>query len=306
MAKLRDQLRGVFGFPITPFKPNDLSVDYDALAKNVSLMSEHPFCAMVAAGGTGELYSLSVDEAIEVVKVAKQNTKMPVVGGVGLNATIACAMARGMEKAGADALLVLPPSYINAPVNGLLDYYAEIGRSTGLPLSIYSRDWAIFSPDMVARLADKVPTLEIWKDGQGNARVYQRIMAKLGDRLAWVGGLGDDCLPTYLACGVQAFTSSISNTSPKLALELAELGGLTTGKPADFSRITPLMNRFVHPIYAVREHVKGYEVSVMKYAMDLTGGGITGGPVRPPLENVRAEHRATVEAIVADYQSAGY
>jgi 5-dehydro-4-deoxyglucarate dehydratase len=159
---------------------------------------------------------------------------------------------------------------------------------------------------MVARLADKVPTLDIWKDGQGNARVYQRIMAKLGDRLAWVGGLGDDCLPTYLACGVQAFTSSISNTSPKLALELAEAGGLTTGKPADFSRITPLMNRFVHPIYAVREHVKGYEVSVMKYAMDLTGGGITGGPVRPPLENVRPEHKATVEAIVADYQSAGY
>ena len=306
MAKLRDQLRGVFGFPITPFRPSDLSVDYAALEKNVALMSEHPFCAMVAAGGTGELYSLSIEEAVEVVRVAKAATKMPVVGGVGINASIACAMARGMEKAGADALLVLPPAYINAPVNGLIDYYAAVGQATGLPLSIYSRDWAVFSPDMVARLAERVPTLEIWKDGQGNARTYQRIMAKLGDRLAWVGGLGDDCLPTYLACGVQAFTSSISNTSPKLALELAELGGLTTGQPADFAKITPLMNRFVHPIYAVREHVKGYEVSVMKYAMDLTGGGITGGPVRPPLENVRPEHRATVEAIVADYKSAGY
>ena len=306
MAKLRDQLRGVFGFPITPFRPSDLSVDYAALEENVALMSKHPFCAMVAAGGTGELYSLSIEEAVEVVRVAKMTTKMPVVGGVGINASIACAMARGMEKAGADALLVLPPSYINAPVNGLIDYYAAIGQATGLPLSIYSRDWAVFSPDMVARLAERVPTLEIWKDGQGNARTYQRIMAKLGDRLAWVGGLGDDCLPTYLACGVQAFTSSISNTSPKLALELTELGGLTTGKPADFAKITPLMNRFVHPIYAVREHVKGYEVSVMKYAMDLTGGGITGGPVRPPLENVRPEHRATVEAIVADYKSAGY
>ena len=93
MAKLRDQLRGVFGFPITPFRANDLSVDYAALEKNVALMSEHPFCAMVAAGGTGELYSLSVEEAIEVVRVAKAATKMPVVGGVGLNASIACAMA---------------------------------------------------------------------------------------------------------------------------------------------------------------------------------------------------------------------
>ena len=48
--------------PITPFH-NDLSLDLDALARNVDEMSRYPFCALVAAGGTGELYSLTVAES---------------------------------------------------------------------------------------------------------------------------------------------------------------------------------------------------------------------------------------------------
>ena len=53
--------KGVFGFPVTPLK-KDLTLDLDALGHNVDLMTQHPFCAFVAAGGTGELYSLTPDE----------------------------------------------------------------------------------------------------------------------------------------------------------------------------------------------------------------------------------------------------
>ena len=55
-AEVRNRFRGVFGFPITPFR-QDLSLDLDGLARNVGpKWSRHPFCALVAAGGTGELY----------------------------------------------------------------------------------------------------------------------------------------------------------------------------------------------------------------------------------------------------------
>ena len=43
------QLKGVFGFPVTPFK-KDLSLDLDGLARNVEEMVQYPFCALVAAG----------------------------------------------------------------------------------------------------------------------------------------------------------------------------------------------------------------------------------------------------------------
>jgi 5-dehydro-4-deoxyglucarate dehydratase len=290
------QFTGVFGFPVTPFH-QDLSLDLSALERNVDEMAAHPFCAMVATGGTGELYSLTAEETEEVVRTAVGAAKgrMPIVAGTGYNAAMGVDIAKRAERAGAQCLLILPPYYSNAPEEGLFAYYEAIGKATGLPLMIYSRDWASFCPDQVSRLADRIPTLAAWKDGQGNGMRYGRIMQKLGDRLAWLGGLGDDCVPTYFAVGVQAYTSSISNISPKVSLALAK-----AGMARDFTTLTSLMNRYVNPLYALRERVKGYEVAVMKTAMEMMGK--PAGPVRPPLENTRPQDRKDLEAIVETYR----
>lgn len=295
-AELRNRFRGVFGFPVTPFR-QDLSLDLDALGRNVDEMSRHPFCALVAAGGTGELFSLTVPEIINVVRVTVEAARgrMPVVAGVGFNAALGAEIARGVEKAGADCLLVLPPYYSNAPEEGLFDYYEAIANASGLPLMVYSRDWAVFSPQMVARLAERVPTLMAWKDGQGDARKYQRIMAHVGDRLAWLGGIGDDCVPAYFAIGVQGYTSSISNIAPKVSLQLAD-----AGLARDFTRLDQLMRRYVHPLYALRERARGYEVAVMKTAMEILG--MPAGPVRPPLINCRPEDVEDVRKVMELYR----
>jgi 5-dehydro-4-deoxyglucarate dehydratase len=200
-----------------------------------------------------------------------------------------------LEKAGADCLLVLPPYYSNAPEEGLFDYYQAIAHASGLPLMVYSRDWAVFSPQMVARLAERLPTLLAWKDGQGDARKYQRIMSHVGDRLAWLGGIGDDCVPAYFAIGVQAYTSSISNIAPKVSLQLAE-----AGLARDFTRLDQLMRRYVHPLYTLRDRMRGYEVSVMKAAMEILG--IPAGPVRPPLTNCRPEDVEDVRKLMDVYR----
>ena len=149
---------------------------------------------------------------------------------------------------------------------------------------------------MVARLADRVPTLVAWKDGQGDVRRYQRIMELNGDRLAWYGGLGDDCVPGYFAIGVQAFTSSISNVSPAISLALAD-----AGLQRDFVRLNNLMAKYVHPLYAIRERARGYEVAIMKEAMMLLG--LPAGPVRPPLMNCRPEDVEDTRALMELYRA---
>ncbi|MBK9166625.1 MAG: 5-dehydro-4-deoxyglucarate dehydratase [Bryobacterales bacterium] len=281
-SDVRQRFRGVFGFPVTPFK-KDLSLDLDSLAKNVTEMAKHPFCALVAAGGTGELYSLTIDEITDVVRVTVEcSNGLPVVAGTGYNAVMGAEIARRAEKVGAGCMLVLPPYYSNAPEGGLFDYYAAIGNATGLPLMPYSRDWAVFSPQQVERFCDRVPTLAAWKDGQGDARKYQRIMHHVGDRLAWLGGIGDDCVPGYFAVGVQAYTSSISNIAPKLSLALAD-----AGLKRDFATLDGLMKKYVHPLYALRDRMRGYEVSIMKEAMEMLG--MPAGPVRPPLSDCRPQ-----------------
>ena len=126
------RLTGVFGFPVTPFQ-RDLSLDLDGLSRNVDEMAAYPFCAMVSAGGTGELYSLSADEIEIVVRTSVEavNGRMPVVAGTGYNTAMGVDIARRCEKAGADCLLVLPPYYSNAPEEGLFAYYEAIGAPQG-------------------------------------------------------------------------------------------------------------------------------------------------------------------------------
>ena len=289
-------LRGVFGFPVTPFKA-DLSLDLEALEKNVDQMAGHPFCALVTAGGTGEVYSLTVAEIEQVVAttVKAVRGRMPVVAGTGFNVPLGAEMARSAERAGAEFVLVLPPYYVQAPEEGLFAYYESIGQETDLPLMVYSRDWAAFTPEMVSRLADRVPTLAGWKDGQGDVRKYQRIMNYNGDRLAWFGGLGDDCVPGYFSIGTQAYTSSISNISPKLSLALARLGAA-----GDWTGLNDLMRRYVHPLYALRERARGYEVAMMKEAMEMLG--MKAGPVRPPLMNSRPKDLEDLRVLMEEYR----
>src|SRR5579864_294318 len=97
-TNVRTRFRGVFGFPVTPFH-NDLSLDLDALARNVDEMARYPFCALVAAGGTGELYSLTPAEVEDVVRVTVQAAagRMPVVAGTGFNAPLGAEIAKRAE-----------------------------------------------------------------------------------------------------------------------------------------------------------------------------------------------------------------
>jgi len=294
--EFRKKLRGVIAFPVTPFHA-DLSLNVAGLRRNIQHMMKHHLAAVVAAGGTGEFYSLSPVEHGEVVRaiVEEVGGRVPVIAGTGINRTLAIALARQAESAGADAILALPPYYPNADEEGLADYYAAIGEATQLPLIIYSRDWVNPGAEWIARLAARVPALTAWKDGQGDIRRYQQIIERVGDRLHWIGGVGDDGVPGYYSIGIRVFTSSIATVTPKIALMLdaAALAG-------DQKELMRLMREFVLPLYTMRARRKGYEVAVMKQMMDLVG--LAGGPVRPPLPRLRPAEIEEVRAIVETWK----
>ena len=289
---LRGRLRGVIAFPVTPFH-RDLSLDTAGLRSNLRKLMEHPMAAVVAAGGTGEMYSLTPAEQLEVVEATVEEVggRVPVIAGVGVNRQLAVEMARESVRAGADAILALPPYYPNADDEGLADYYAAIGSATPESLLVYSRDWVSPSPAWVERLAERVPTLAAWKDGQGDVRRYQQIMRRVGDRLYWIGGVGDDCVPGYYAIGIRTYTSSIATVAPRLSLQLHEVAS-----SGDAPTLRRLMDDYVLPLYALRSRRRGYEVTVMKEMMNLAG--LAGGVVRPPLPPLRPEDLPELRAMV--------
>ena len=295
-SELRSRLSGVIAFPITPFK-DDLSLDLPGLHQNLTKLIEHPISAVVAAGGTGEMYSLTPAEYARVIELTEHaiEGRVPVIAGVGFGQRLGIEMAQTAEKAGADGVLAFPPYYPQADEEGLFEYYRGIAAATDLGILIYSRDWATFTPAMVQRLAAEIPSLIAWKDGHGDIRRLQAIMNRVGDRLHWIGGAGDDMVAAYYSTGIRTFTSSIATVAPKLSLRLHELGSIGDG-----DSLAELLDRCVIPLYAIRARRKGYEVSTMKAMMDMVG--MSGGPVRPPLVDVTPSELDELRVILAAWE----
>lgn len=294
--ELRKKLGGVISFPCTPFK-KDLSLDLDGLRKNLRLLLRHSVCAIVAPAGTGEIHCLSPAEHLAVVKttVEEVNGKVPVLTGTGFNPPIAAEMARHAAAAGVSGILAFPPYYPSQDDEGIVAYYRGIAEATPLGMLIYSRDWFAPSAALVEKLAQNIPNLIAWKDGQADIRRYQMIRQHVGDRLHWIGGAGDDMVPAYYAMGVRTYTSSIANVAPKLSLRLHDLA--SAGHSTELAK---LMDDLVIPLYALRAKRKGYEVSAMKAMMDMIG--MAGGPVRPPLVNLRPEEIKALEATMEHWR----
>jgi 5-dehydro-4-deoxyglucarate dehydratase len=294
-TELRHKLSGVIAFPITPFK-DDLSLDLPGLHHNLTKLLEHPISAIVAAGGTGEMYSLTPAEYARLIEltVLAVEGRVPVIAGVGFGQRLGTEMAQTAANAGADGILAFPPYYPQADDEGLFEYYRAIGEATRLGMLIYSRDWASFNPAMVERLSS-IETLIAWKDGQGDLRRLQAIMNRVGERLHWIGGAGDDMVAAYYSIGIRAFTSSIATVAPRLSLKLHELGEAGGGEV-----LVELLERSVVPLYAIRARRRGYEVSTMKAMMDMVG--LNGGPVRPPLVNVKPEEEDELRTILSTWE----
>ena len=292
---LRNKLSGVIALPITPFK-DDLSLDLPGLHQNLNKLLEYPVSAVVPAGGTGEMYSLTPAEYLRVIEltVLAVEDRIPVIAGVGFGQRLGIEMAQAAEKAGADGILVFPPYYPRAEEEGLFEYYRSIAKATRLGVILYSCDWARFTPPVVERLT-AIPNLVAWKDGQGDIRQLQSIIHHVGERLLWIGGAGDDLIGAYYSTGIRTFSSSIAAVAPALALKLHELATAD-----DTEALAELLEQCVIPLFALRARRKGYEVSAMKAMMDMIG--LNGGPVRPPLVNVSPDELDELRTLLAHWE----
>jgi len=300
--ELRRRLAGAIAFPITPFG-DDGSVDLAGVRDNAAwLPVGGHIAAVVAPSGTGEFFALSPDECAAVTRATVEaiDHRVPVIASAGINANIGAELARRAEDAGADGVLIMPPYYAQPDPRGLVAYCQHIAQATSLGVMPYARDAAVFTPEMLDELTRSVPNLVGYKDGRGDIRVFQRlrehIVERFGaDRLAWLCGVGDDMVGAYFAAGAEGFTSSLACFWPEASGELYHLAS-----SGDFTELAAFERRVVRPIYELRQRGRGFEVSVMKAAMESLGH--PAGGVRPPLGTLSERDRADLEDILRRLQ----
>ncbi|NRQ38307.1 5-dehydro-4-deoxyglucarate dehydratase [Nonomuraea sp. NN258] len=292
------RLDGVLFFPVTPFGP-DGDVAEPVLARHVAEGVAAGAGGVFTACGTGEFNALDLGDYSRVVatSVAAADGRVPVFAGAGGALPSARAFARAAAAGGADGLLLLPPYLVGGPPAGLVRYVREVAEAGGLPVIIYQRGNARFSPEAVAELAG-VPEVIGFKDGLGDFDLLQRIILtvrRATDReFQFFNGLptAELTVPAYRGLGVTLYSSAVFAFAPEIALAFYK--AVTSEDEALTER---LLTGFYLPLVELRDRVPGYAVSLVKAGVRLRG--LAAGPVRPPLVDPSPEHEAELAAIIA-------
>lgn len=289
LAARLDIPSGPLFFPVTAYGP-DGSVDLDTYRTHVRRGVEAGAAAVFACCGTGEFHALTPEEFEVCVRAAVEaaDGRVPVVAGAGYGTALAVRYARLAEAAGADGLLAMPPYLVVAGQEGLLRHYREVAAATALPVIVYQRDNAVFTPETVVGLARTDGIIGL-KDGLGDLDLMQRIISAVrteapGDFLYFNG------LPTaeqtqlaYRALGVTLYSSAVFCFAPEIALAFHQ--ALRTGDDATVER---LLDGFYRPFVDLRAQGRGYAVALVKAGVRLRGLDV--GEVRPPLHEPAGDH----------------
>ncbi len=287
---------GVLFFPVTPFTAGGV-VDRDVLTEHVT--SRMPFGpgGVFPACGTGEFHALSASEAIEVVRTTVEAVagRVPVIAGAGGPLGHAIDLARGAEEAGADGLLLLPPYLVSGTADGLVAWVDAVAAASELPVIVYHRGTARYTPDAITRLAAN-PKVVGFKDGLGDIGLAQEIVLAAeaaGRELAFFNGLltAEISQGAYRGIGIPLYSSAAFAMIPELASRHHR--AYVDGDEA--TRMT-LLREFYAPLVRLRDETPGFGVSLIKAGLRLRGLAV--GSVRPPLVDPTAEQESRLAALL--------
>lgn len=287
---------GLLSFPVTHFTDDqECEFDEQAYRTHVAWLLEYKPAGLFAAGGTGEFFSLTLDEFSRVVAAGVEETAgaVPVLAGCGYGTAMAKQFVRAAEDAGADGILLLPPYLVNADGAGLLAHVKAVCAATSKGVIFYNRDNAIVGPSELEQMCDACPNLVGFKDGYGDIELMTRIYARLGDRLTYVGGLptAETFALPYLEMGVTTYSSAIFNFLPKFAMDFYD-----AVRRRDHEHVYRELREFVLPYLDIRNRRKGYAVSIVKAGMKAVGRD--AGPVRTPLVDLDASELEKLKELI--------
>jgi 5-dehydro-4-deoxyglucarate dehydratase len=287
-------LSGLLSFPVTDFDANG-DFRADTYVRRLEWLMPYGATVLFAAGGTGEFFSLTASDYSAVVKTAVETCRggVPIVAGAGGPTRQAIAFAQDAERLGAQGILLLPHYLTEASQAGLAAHIEAVCRAVKLGVIIYNRGACRLQADTLLQLVERCPNLVGFKDGMGEIELMVSIRRKLGDRLAYLGGLptAEVYASAYRALGVPVYSSAVFNFIPRTAMEFYQ--ALENGDEATTGR---LMDDFFLPYLAIRNRGAGYAVSIVKAGVRIVG--YDAGPVRPPLVDLSASESADLAQLI--------
>jgi 4-hydroxy-tetrahydrodipicolinate synthase len=285
------EFHGVLPALITPFTDDGAAIDTDALAANVDRLVGAGVGGLVPGGSTGEFTTLTNPERRQLIEVTVEAAagRVPVVAGTGaLSTRETVELSVHAERAGAAAVMIVPPFYDALSWRELVAHYRAVADAIGIPIMYYNLPSASGVTLTAAQLRE-LPITSL-KDTGGDATAATELIQTDGPTLlnGW-----DTLTFAALAAGVRAVVWGTASIVPEQCVELHRLLIDDIDLPAArelWARLWPLCQFLEGQSYA----------AAVKTACGLVGD--TTGPVRAPLlpldADATSELRTLVDAVM--------
>lgn len=201
---------------ITPFTKDD-RIDEEGLRRNIEFVEAGGVSGIVPCGTTGESATLSAAEHEEVIDIAVDCAKVPVLAGTGSNNTgEALQFTKHAADAGVDGALLISPYYNKPNPAGLIAHFTKIAGAADIPIVLYnvpSRTGQDMPVEVITELA-KVGNIIGIKEASGSLDKATRILEGTVDE-DFVVLSGDDGLTLPLmSIGGSGVISVTANVVP--------------------------------------------------------------------------------------------
>ncbi len=286
-------MRGVFPPITTPFDRASGDIAALPFRQNIERLLAAGVSGIVVSGSTGEAALLDADEQRRLVEIARDTMTdgawlIAGTGGESTRETIA--LTRAAAAAGADAVLVRPPSYFSAAASPatLVTHFRAVADASPVPVLIYNipkYTHISLAPGLLQQLAAHERIIGV-KDSSGDAKNVAAYREAVPQWTIVVGGAS--LLLTALELGCQGGIVGVACFHPGLCVQLLREfeQGHRDAAGALQERITPLD----------KEIIAKLGPAGVKAAMDAVG--LYGGPVRAPLAPLSDNDRERVSALV--------
>ena len=287
------ELTGIFAPLTTPFAGGGVALD--RLAANLERYDRHGLAGYLVLGSTGEAALLTAEERLAVLRAARAAIarERTMIAGVGMESTAdTVRMAAAAAECGADAVLVVTPSYFRTQMTeaALLAHYIAVADASPLPVLLYNVPQftgVVIPPAAVERLAAH-PNVAGLKDSAGDIGWLVDVLARVPPPFQVLCGAAG-VIASALAAGAVGGILAIADVLPEpcVALFRAHAAGRDGEARALQRRLLP----------AVRLVAGRFGVAGVKAAMDERG--LAGGAPRPPLLPLAEADRAAVRSCLA-------
>jgi 4-hydroxy-tetrahydrodipicolinate synthase len=283
--------KGIIAYPITPFDENE-KVNITLFKHLVERLITSGSHGIAPLGSTGVMPYLSDEEKEEVTEATLQQVKgrIPTLVGVSnLTTEKTIHHAQFAEKAGADAVMIIPMSYWKLTDDEIVTHYDAVARKISIPIMAYNNpatSGVDMSPVLLKRLLE-IPNVTMIKESTGDIQRMHSLRRELGEEVAFYNGSNPLALAAFSA-GARGWCTAAPNLIPELNINLynaVEEGNLEKAK-AIFYQQFDLLKFIVN---------KGLPRAVKA---GLTILGEDGGNLRSPLKPLKEKEAEELKNII--------